>query len=231
VPKARALGRRVALIGVAVAAVVAVWAAPAAAHVEVSADKAQAGATDVTLTFTAESESTSAGVVAMQVVLPHGIAPADVTYVSGPKGWTLTPTTDGYTVGGPALPVGQDFEYKVKIAKLPSDAATLSFRTLEKYSDGDVDRWIEIPTPGGDEPDNPAPTLELAGATSSAATTSAAAATPPAPTSASTVPIAASGGSATSPWLWILIVAIVAAVVGTLLWARRRRPADGEPTR
>jgi hypothetical protein len=207
-----------------VTALVAVWAAPAVAHVEVSADKTLAGATDVTLTFTAESESTSAGVVSMQVVLPAGIAPADVTYVSGPKGWKFTRNADGYTVGGPALAVGKEFSYKVKIAKLPTDADTISFKTLEKYSDGEVDRWIEIPTPGGDEPDNPAPTLELTGATSSAPPTTSPPA--PAPTTATT-PTTASGGSGTSAWLWILLAVVLAAIVGALLWARRRRESTG----
>src|SRR5690349_8572300 len=83
----RVLGGRLALVGAAAAVVVAVWAAPASAHVEVSADNPQPGATNVTLTFRAESESPDAGVVSMQVVLPAGIAPGDVTYVSGPAGW------------------------------------------------------------------------------------------------------------------------------------------------
>ncbi|MFF1298979.1 MULTISPECIES: hypothetical protein [unclassified Streptomyces] len=46
---------------------------------EVEADGAQALAQDVELTFTAESESASAGITQLRVILPKGIAPSDVT--------------------------------------------------------------------------------------------------------------------------------------------------------
>jgi len=52
-------------------AAVAVTAAPAWAHVQVSADKAQAGATNVTVSFNGEAESTTAGIKSEQVFLPQ----------------------------------------------------------------------------------------------------------------------------------------------------------------
>src|SRR6266540_6491838 len=79
---------RVGMLAAVGAVTLASTAGVASAHVEVKADKAQAGATDVTVSFDAEAESTSAGVVSLRVVLPSGIAPTDVTYVSGPPGWT-----------------------------------------------------------------------------------------------------------------------------------------------
>jgi len=48
-------------------AAVVVTAAPAWAHVQVSADKAQAGATNVTVSFNGEAESTTAGIKSEQV--------------------------------------------------------------------------------------------------------------------------------------------------------------------
>ncbi|HEY0700256.1 MAG TPA: DUF1775 domain-containing protein, partial [Micromonospora sp.] len=182
---------RLALVSATTAFSLAALAGPASAHVEVSADKARAGATDVTLSFAAESESTRAGIVSLRVVLPAGIAPADVTWVSGPSGWTLKPGTDGYTVTGPALKPGADAKYRVKVAALPGDARSLAFKTLQTYSDGRVDRWIEIPT-GGSKPDNPAPVLALAPAATPASGPTTAVSPTPTPEVSSSAPTPAS---------------------------------------
>lgn len=121
--KVRTLLGRVGLIGAVTIATSLAWAGPAAAHVEVSADNPQAGASDVTLTFVAESESNTEGIVSLAVVLPEGIAPEDVSWVSGPDGWELTTgevaDQPGYTAAGPQVPAGADAEYQVQIATLP----------------------------------------------------------------------------------------------------------------
>ncbi|WP_055722909.1 DUF1775 domain-containing protein, partial [Streptomyces niveiscabiei] len=139
----------------------------AAAHVEVSADNPQALAQNVELTWSAESESATAGIKEVRVVLPKGIAPADVTYVSGPKSWTLTATSDGFAVKGAPLPTGEDAEVSVTVKQLP-DAEQLVFKTLQTYGDGKIDRWIELEEPGKAEEEpghshsgNPAPVLKL----------------------------------------------------------------------
>ncbi|WP_242624612.1 DUF1775 domain-containing protein [Krasilnikovia cinnamomea] len=227
------------MVGVAVAGV----AGPALAHVEVSADKKQAGATDVTLTFHGEAESSKAGIVNERVVLPKGIAPADVSLVKAPSGWTYQATPDGFTVGGKALPVGKDAEWKVKIAKLPDGETRLSFRTLESYSDGSVDRWIEIQEPGAEEPEHPAPLLTLQpapkSATGSAPAPSASAPSGPAPSgpaptasapdgatavaASPSIPAADPAGRSSSTW-WIWPALVVAVVVaGGAVFAYRRR--------
>src|SRR4051812_36705580 len=77
-------------------------AGPAAAHVEVTSDGlAQTGTGPGTLIFMAEAESRTAGTASVKAQLPEGIAPADVSLVDAPEGWTLTPTTDGFRLGGP----------------------------------------------------------------------------------------------------------------------------------
>ncbi|MFE7707617.1 DUF1775 domain-containing protein [Streptomyces sp. NPDC057486] len=156
------LGRTTRRIGVAGALALTATlalAGPASAHAEVEADTAQALAENVTLSFVSEAESGSAGFTEMRVVLPEGIAPGDVTLVEAPKGWKFKATNDGYTVGGPKLAVRTDAEYKVKVRQLP-DAKELAFKTVETYSDGEVSRWIELPS-GGAEPEQPAPILKL----------------------------------------------------------------------
>ncbi|WP_037671158.1 DUF1775 domain-containing protein [Streptomyces griseus] len=149
------------LTAVALAAAVAT-AGPASAHTEVEAADARALAQDVALTFTAESESADAGITKLEVILPEGIAPGDITYKEGPKGWKLAPTGRGYTVSGPKLAVGEDAEYVVSVRQLP-DAKSLVFKTLQSYSDGEVDRWIELDDSGGDDEGHghPAPRLAL----------------------------------------------------------------------
>jgi uncharacterized protein YcnI len=222
------LVHRLAVIVMAVITITAVSAGPASAHVEVSADKAQAGARDVTVSFIAEAESATAGIVSLRVVLPAGIASTAITWLSGPPGWALIPAADGYTVGGPVLPVGTDAEYRVKMAKLPADATTLAFKTLQAYSDGHVDRWIEIPQPGAPEPPHPAPVLTLAPATAVISTAPGPAFGPP--TTQAPVSSVPTADSEFSIWWWIgIAVLVVMALAGVLVWSRRTSPGDPAP--
>lgn len=151
--------RRTALVAtVAFGAVLAV-AGPAAAHVEVTASDDRALAKDVTLTFASEAESDTAGIAKLQIVLPEGIAPDAVKLKKAPDGWKLTPGEGGYTIGGKALATGTDVVHSITVTQLP-DVKSLVFKTVETYGDGKVDRWIEVPK-GGQEPENPAPMLNL----------------------------------------------------------------------
>jgi hypothetical protein len=60
--------------------------------------------------------------------------------------------------------VGEDAEYVVTVRQLP-DAKKLVFKTLQSYSDGRVDRWIELEDPAedghGHGDGHPEPHLEL----------------------------------------------------------------------
>jgi uncharacterized protein YcnI len=198
----------------------------AAAHVEVSAEGAVAGTGPVTLAFSAASEAAS-GITAMRTQLPDGIDPADVTLAAGPAGWALTPTAEGFEVGGPALPVGADAEYAVTVATLPAGVTELAFPTVQVYADGTEDAWIEQEVPGGPEPELPAPLLTVAPGAPAPTT-----AAQPAPTVESTpaAPTASVPGSATEAdegsgngWLVATAVAVaLAAVAGGLLYRRSR---------
>jgi uncharacterized protein YcnI len=222
---------RLGAVGVGVVAAV-VLAGVAYAHVEVDADPAVAGSTNAVLTFDAAAESNSAGVASVRVVLPAGIAPADVTLTSGPSGWTLTPNNDGYTVGGPALPVGQNAVHSVTVARLP-DETKLTFKTLVNYTDGSVDRWIEEATAANPRPGMPAPVLTLAPNPNPAPATSPPT-EPPVTTPAATIPtvnptpVTAPGDSGGgSTWLWWLLGAAVVIAIVTYLILRPRRMGAG----
>jgi hypothetical protein len=216
-----------ALAGVGVFAL----AAPALAHVEVSADKTTAGATDVTLKFSGEAENPAGGIQSERVVLPTGITPSSVTLVKAPAGWKFSTGADGFTVAGKALKIGTDAVWSVKIAKLPDGQDTLNFKTLETYGNGDVSRWIEIQEPGQAEPDNPAPQLKLTGGSAAPSADSSApadvtpsdtAVAPAATTPAAAAPASSDGGSSTW-WIWVIVIVVVVAA-GGFLFLRRRRP-------
>lgn len=204
-------------------AAVAVTAAPAWAHVQVSADKAQAGATNVTVSFNGEAESTTAGIKSEQVILPDGITANQVHQGKLPPGWTFTTAPDSFTVAGPALPVGTDAQWSVVIDKLPANATQLVFKTIETYGNGEVDRWITEQQAGQPEPEHPAPVLKLAAAAAaptSAAPTSAA----PAPQSSATVTATKSDGGSGGSGVWWIVGAVVvlAAIAAAVIMVRRR---------
>jgi uncharacterized protein YcnI len=199
------------------------------AHVEVEANPAVAGSTDAVVMFSAEAESSTAGIASVRVVLPAGIAPADVTLKKAPSGWTLTTNADGYTVGGKALAKGQPAVHSVTVARLP-DSTSLVFKTLVNYSDGTVDRWIEEPTTANPNPENPAPVLKLKPGTrpapTSAPPTTVAASTAPAVTAA--VSPAGGGGDGGNAWVWWVVGAlVVAAAVAIGLVMRQRSTTQG----
>ncbi|MEV0774528.1 DUF1775 domain-containing protein [Streptomyces sp. NPDC050433] len=231
-PRALRLSGMTAL---ALAASVAL-ATPASAHVEVEAAGASALAENVTVDFNAETESDKAGITELEVILPKGIAPADVTYKEGPKGWKFAVTDRGYTVGGPAVAIGKDAAYAVTVRQLP-DAESLAFKTLQTYSDDRVDRWIELgehaegghgnsapvlklePAEPGAKPVSPSPTAEP-----TTAAPSTPAASEPSETPASETADAADEEEEGSNTVLIvaLVVVVVALAGGGLWWFKRR---------
>lgn len=219
--------RRTAATVLTGAVLLAAGTGTAAAHVHVDAPGAVAGTGPVTLEFSAASEA-AAGITAMRTRLPAGIAPADVSLASGPAGWTLTPTAQGFEVGGPALPSGADAEYAVTVASLPAGVTELAFPTVQVYADGTEDAWIEQEVPGGPEPELPAPVLAVAPGAAAPSTSAPAPATPTgadaAPATATTpVPAtAADEGTGGGRLAAVAAVAGLAAVAGGL-WYRRSR--------
>jgi uncharacterized protein YcnI len=210
-----------------------VFAAPAWAHTTVKVEPAVAGAPNALVTVNAAAESDTAGIASLRVVLPAGIAPADVTYVDGPPGWALQPDAEGYAVSGPAVTVGRDAVHRVRVKQLPS-TQTLVFKVLQTYTDGRVDRWIEVPEAGSAEPEFPAPVVTLAAppggfppstAPPSAAPPSASPSETPAPIDPTSVagPDTGTGSKGPLPWVILgVVVVVVLAAAGGLIYARRR---------
>ncbi|SOC48947.1 Domain of unkown function [Blastococcus aggregatus] len=151
-----------ALFGVppmAVALVLAV-AAPAFAHVEVTAGGAEAG-DPATLRFSAAAEHPSSGIVEVATRFPRGMPGDGLVLESGPPGWRLTVADDVVTVGGKPLPVGRDAEYSIAVPALPTTDGELLLPTVQRYADGREDAWIEPATAAVPDPAMPAPVLVL----------------------------------------------------------------------
>jgi uncharacterized protein YcnI len=201
------------------------FAAPAWAHTSVTIEPAVAGSPNALVTVNAAAESDTAGIASLRVVLPAGIAPGDVMYVDGPPGWALQPDVEGYVVGGPAVPVGRDAVHRVRVKALPS-TPTLVFKVLQTYTDGRVDRWIEVPSGANAEPEFPAPVVTLAAPPGGFASAPSAPASPPSDPVDSTTPagpdLAADSGSAL-PWIIVAVAVVAALAAGAVVLVRRRR--------
>jgi uncharacterized protein YcnI len=223
-PAPRTRRRRGLRYGLTVAlaslAAVVLLASPAAAHTEISLDNATAGATNVTMSVTAEAENSKAGVAKVAVQLPAGLTPDEISLVKGPAGWALAPTADGYQISGPALQQGVDVAYQIKISKLPATPGVLTFKTVVTYANGEVDSWIGAPDAA-----NPAPTVSLAPGSAPASAPATASPTTPAAQIVAPVATPAAKSSGWPSWAtWLIVLVVLAVLVaGALLLGRRRR--------
>ncbi|MFE1922859.1 YcnI family protein [Streptomyces asoensis] len=170
--------RRAAAVAALAAAGVLVAAGAASAHVTVHPESYAKGATDGVLTFRVPNEDDAVTTTEVQVFLPTD-HPVLGVLVSPRDGWTAsvkntrlkTPvkTDDGtitdavseITWTGGKIAAGQFEDFDVAFGQLPDDVGRLTFKTLQTYSDGKTVRWIEEAAAGADEPENPAPVLDL----------------------------------------------------------------------
>lgn len=156
---------RAGFTGVAAAAAVVIAAAPAGAHVSVSAPDAARGGSAV-LTFRVPNESaTGSPTTALTVQFP---ALTEVNTQAMP-GWRAEVARDadhkvtGVTwtadAGGGIGP-GQFGSFAVLADGLP-DTDSITMPATQTYADGQVVKWDQTSS-GGSEPENPAPVLQLA---------------------------------------------------------------------
>ncbi|MBF5029412.1 YcnI family protein [Micromonospora sp. ANENR4] len=183
-----------ALTLTAVATAVLGVAGPASAHVTINPAEGTQGGYG-RFAFRVPNESDTASTVKVEVNLPEN-APIGSVSTMPVAGWTvavekrkvdppievhgsqLTEAVSKLTFtaapNGGVKP-GEFQEFPVSMGPLPQ-ADTMVFKVLQTYSDGNVSRWIEEPTPGAEEPENPAPVLKLAAAAPASSAVSAPAA-------------------------------------------------------
>ncbi|MFG3701506.1 YcnI family protein [Micromonospora sp. NPDC047620] len=221
----------------AVATAVLGFAAPASAHVTVNPQEATQGGYG-RFAFRVPNESDTASTTKVEVVLPENAPVGSVSTMPVP-GWTvavekrkvdppievhgsqLTEAVAKLTwtaTGNAGVKPGEFQEFPVLMGPLPQ-VDTMVFKTLQTYSDGNVQRWIEEPTPGGEEPESPAPVLTLTAASPSAAPTGGAA-----PAQADDNDDDAEGvGLATGLGIAGLVAGAGGLLLGGLAYARSRR--------
>ncbi|PGH43150.1 hypothetical protein COO58_00835 [Micromonospora sp. WMMA1996] len=214
-------------------------AGPASAHVTVNPKEGTQGGYG-RFAFRVPNESDTASTVKVEVNLPANAPVGSVSTMPVP-GWTvavekrkvdppievhgsqLTEAVSKLTFtaaqGGGVKP-GEFQEFPVSMGPLPQ-VDTMVFKVLQTYSDGNVSRWIEEPTPGAEEPENPAPVLTLAAAASASPGASA-----PAAAAADDDDDDDDSGAGTALGVAGLVAGLAGLVLGGLAFARTRR----EPT-
>ena len=246
---------RLRLLGAAAVGAVAIVASAgtASAHVTVNPDTATQGGF-AKLTFRVPTETDTTSTTKVQVSFPAD-QPLGFVSVKPHPGWTFTvtkaklatpiKTDDGevtetvssitWTSGSAASAIkpGEFDEFDVSAGPLPK-AASMEFKALQTYSDGEVVRWIEPEKTGGPEPEHPAPTLKLTpaaaeGTSASPAPNGSAIAAKPASTTAGDSSAASPASVKTA--LGLSVVALIVGLVAAALALRRRHPEATADTR
>jgi uncharacterized protein YcnI len=200
------------------------------------------------LTFHGPNEEAQADVTRLDMLIPtaHPIAQLLVKPV---QGWHISVRTvtlvkpvvtdDGRFTQAVAeviwsagrIPPGQFQDFTISADPLPQGVATLAFKTIQAYSNGDVVRWIDLPQPGQPPPDNPAPLITLT--TTTAATTAAGttvrttAGTAAGTTVRTTAASAGPGPDSTARYLAAAGLVIALLALATAVLARRRGSGSG----
>lgn len=152
-------------LAAAIAALAVIEAAPACAHVTVTADHTwRGGVAMVTFTVPNESETRSA-TTQLRVVLPNVTS----AHAEAMPGWTAQLDHDipsgtfrsvTWTAAPRAgIPADEFAQFRVQV-NLP-DSDTASFPATQIYADGKAVRWDQPLLPDGGEPEHPAPMLTL----------------------------------------------------------------------
>lgn len=169
--------RAVAAAGLTLGVLV-LTASPASAHVSITGDVRAGG--NGTFTFTVPNERDDANTVEVTVQIPEDVPLG--SFRTQPKpGWDVAVTTRTleepvevfgepvsevvdtvtWTTTGPGIGPDQYDTFGVRGGTFPEDATEVMFPTVQTYSSGEEVAWIE-PTPeGGEEPEHPAPVLQL----------------------------------------------------------------------
>ncbi|MET9253703.1 YcnI family protein [Streptomyces sp. NPDC003717] len=178
--KASRIATAGALSGIAVLAL----SAPAFAHVTVQPEGQAAKGGYATVNFKVPNERDNASTTKLEVNLPadHPLASVMPQPVPGwdvkvtksklakpleSHGEKLTEAVSKVTwtaqKGGGVEP-GYFQKFPLSLGALPEDSDELVFKAIQTYSNKEVVRWIEVPQEGQDEPENPAPVLQLSAA-------------------------------------------------------------------
>jgi uncharacterized protein YcnI len=231
--------RKIGIVAVLVATMIALGANSAAAHVTVSPASIPQGTNDAVLTFRVPNESTTASVTALRVQFPLDHPIVLVNPEAG-SGWnvsvrtarlarpittddgTFTSTTSEIDWSGGTIAVGQFGQFNVLAQGIPSGTSQLVFKAIQSYSDGTVVSWIQVPDRTVPDPPHRAPTITLTAGKGAAADS-----TPQAPSNTATV-ATSSGSNALAVGALVLAgFAVLLALLAVWLGRPRWRSTSG----
>ncbi|WP_069884124.1 YcnI family copper-binding membrane protein [Streptomyces luteocolor] len=174
---------RIAAVGTVAASAVLVLSAPAFAHVSVSPEGEAAKGGYAVVNFKVPNEMDDASTTKLEVSFPtdHPLASVMTEPVPGWKAKVTKTKLDKpldmhgkkideavskvtWTADGKGIEPGTFQKFPVSMGQLPEDADQLVFKAVQTYDNKEVVRWIEPQQKGQEEPEHPAPALELTAA-------------------------------------------------------------------
>ncbi|MDX2710109.1 YcnI family protein [Streptomyces sp. PA03-6a] len=175
---------RIGIATAAAAAGIVLASTPAFAHVSVQPQSPATKGGYATVNFKVPNERDNASTTKLEVVLPadHPLASVQPQAITG---WDIKITKSKpdkplalhgqsiseavtkvtWTATGKGIAPGSFQEFPLSLGQLPKKTDQLVFKALQTYSNKEVVRWIEPQAEGQEEPEHPAPTLQLAAAT------------------------------------------------------------------
>ena len=171
---------RIVAAGAAAGITVLALSAPAFAHVSVQPEGTAAKGGYAVIDFKVPNERDDASTTKLEVNFPTDHPLASVMPEPMP-GWKVEVTKSKldkplemhgekiteavskvtWTADGKGIEPGYFEKFPLSVGQLPEDTDQLAFKALQTYSNKEVVRWIEVPQEGQEEPENPAPVLDL----------------------------------------------------------------------
>jgi len=233
--------KRAAQVGVLALGIVAVLAAPAAAHVTIDPPSVPKGST-VRLSFLVPDEEPPAKTNEVQIFFPPAPNAIPGVSVEAKPGWTFTITNEHLTTPivtddgnidtivssidwkatSAASAIGKDEfgEFTIDADGIPTKTDQLVFKAVQTYTNHQVVRWVDPVTPGGPDAVHPTPILQLTNPTSGNEATPTTTATGATTTSAST-----QDNSARALGIVGVVLGALALLAATGALMRKRRTA------
>ena len=202
---------------------IVVTATPSFAHVEVSDSSVEADG-QATVAFSFHHGCAGEPTTSLRIQVPTGVSdvvPAPV------DGWQAASNAQEFSWTGGSVPDGQEATFTATMRVTGAAGTTIWFPTVQGCPSAE-ETWIEITPPGGAEPENVAPSIELAVTVETTAT--------PAPTTTAAQPsttrttlvpgeaaVTKEGSPQNSTGLVVGLVAVGAIVIGAVVLFLRYR--------
>ena len=218
--------RRFATLAVVTLATLVVLAGPAFAHLEAQPESVAANST-ATIGFNVEHGCDGSPTIELQIKIPSGVTVASIPTKDG---WAANQADGTLTWASGSLAADQasTFSAEFKIPDVPA-GTQLVFPAVQTCQVGSID-WIQATVQGQDEPDHPAPAVEVTAAKADDGTSTTTEVAPITIASSTTVHNVAEPASDDAPIGLIIGFALagvlIAGAVITIMVIRSKTPPD-----